>query len=144
MVMDLMETDLADLILYRHFNMDILGHKQISYLFYQLFCGIKYLHSNGIIHRVSFVSAVCYYCFFFQFNNLYYLKDLKPANIGITEDFTLKILDLGLARLATSNRFEMTDYVVTRYYRSPEIILEMGYDGKGYLHFFFFRLLLFF
>ena len=41
-------------------------------------------------------------------------------------DCTLKILDFGLARTAGTN-FMMTPYVVTRYYRAPEVILGMGY-----------------
>ena len=38
-----------------------------------------------------------------------------------------QILDFGLARTAGS-AFTMTPYVVTRYYRAPEIILGMGYS----------------
>lgn len=41
-------------------------------------------------------------------------------------DCTLKILDFGLARTAGTT-FMMTPYVVTRYYRAPEVILGMGY-----------------
>ena len=41
-------------------------------------------------------------------------------------DCTLKILDFGLARSAGTS-FMMTPYVVTRYYRAPEVILGMGY-----------------
>ncbi|MEJ1272868.1 mitogen-activated protein kinase 9 [Cricetulus griseus] len=53
-------------------------------------------------------------------------KDLKPSNIVVKSDCTLKILDFGLARTACTN-FMMTPYVVTRYYRAPEVILGMGY-----------------
>ncbi|NWH20868.1 MK09 kinase, partial [Grus americana] len=52
--------------------------------------------------------------------------DLKPSNIVVKSDCTLKILDFGLARTACTN-FMMTPYVVTRYYRAPEVILGMGY-----------------
>ena len=41
--------------------------------------------------------------------------------------YFFKILDFGLARTAGS-AFTMTPYVVTRYYRAPEIILGMGYS----------------
>lgn len=56
-------------------------------------------------------------------------QDLKPSNIVVRSDCTLKILDFGLARSAQSalNSFMMTPYVVTRYYRAPEVILGMGY-----------------
>lgn len=67
--------------------------------------GIKHLHSADVIHR-----------------------DLKPSNIVVKSDCTLKILDFGLARAQTGNNtFMMTPYVVTRYYRAPEVILGMGY-----------------
>lgn len=45
-------------------------------------------------------------------------------------DCTLKILDFGLARTAGTG-FMMTPYVVTRYYRAPEVILGMGYKENG-------------
>lgn len=57
-------------------------------------------------------------------------RDLKPSNIVVKSDCTLKILDFGLARTAGTN-FAMTPYVVTRYYRSSEIILAMGYKENG-------------
>ncbi|XP_055645496.1 stress-activated protein kinase JNK-like [Toxorhynchites rutilus septentrionalis] len=83
-----------------------LDHERLSFLVYQMLCGIKYLHSAGIIHR-----------------------DLKPTNIVVRADCSLKILDFGLARSVGTN-FMMTQYVVTRYYRAPEVILNMDYDTK--------------
>ncbi|XP_055346249.1 stress-activated protein kinase JNK-like isoform X2 [Paramacrobiotus metropolitanus] len=97
LVMELMDANLCQVI-----QMD-LDHERMSYLLYQLLCGIKHLHSAGIIHR-----------------------DLKPSNIVVRSDCTLKILDFGLARSANAT-FMMTPYVVTRYYRAPEVILGMGY-----------------
>lgn len=58
------------------------------------------------------------------------LQDLKPSNIVVKSDCTLKILDFGLARTACTN-FMMTPYVVTRYYRAPEVILGMKYKENG-------------
>ncbi|KAK4818606.1 hypothetical protein QYF61_016577 [Mycteria americana] len=60
----------------------------------------------------------------------YLLQDLKPSNIVVKSDCTLKILDFGLARTAGTS-FMMTPYVVTRYYRAPEVILGMGYKENG-------------
>ncbi|XP_032825168.1 mitogen-activated protein kinase 8-like isoform X1 [Petromyzon marinus] len=97
LVMDLMDANLCQVI-----RME-LDHERISYLLYQMLCGIKHLHSAGIIHR-----------------------DLKPSNIVVKSDCSLKILDFGLARTAATS-FMMTPYVVTRYYRAPEVILGMGY-----------------
>ncbi|XP_070687374.1 mitogen-activated protein kinase 12 [Pempheris klunzingeri] len=75
-----------------------LSEEKIQYLVYQTLKGLKYIHSAGIIHR-----------------------DLKPGNLAVNQDCELKILDFGLARQADS---EMTGYVVTRWYRAPEVILS--------------------
>ncbi|ESO85803.1 hypothetical protein LOTGIDRAFT_130390 [Lottia gigantea] len=100
LVMELMDANLCQVI-----QMD-LDHERMSYLLYQMLCGIKHLHNAGIIHR-----------------------DLKPSNIVVKSDCTLKILDFGLARTAGTG-FMMTPYVVTRYYRAPEVILGMGYQAN--------------
>ena len=47
LVMELMDANLCQVI-----QMD-LDHERVSYLVYQMLCGIKHLHSVGIIHRVS-------------------------------------------------------------------------------------------
>ena len=46
LVMELMDANLCQVI-----QMDI-DHERMSYLLYQLLCGIKHLHSAEIIHRV--------------------------------------------------------------------------------------------
>lgn len=53
--------------------------------------------------------------------------DLKPDNILVNETRNmLKICDLGSASDASEN--EITPYLVSRFYRAPEIILGMPYD----------------
>lgn len=53
--------------------------------------------------------------------------DLKPDNILVNENRSmLKVCDLGSASDATDN--EITPYLVSRFYRAPEIILGMHYD----------------
>ena len=56
-----------------------------------------------------------------------FLQDLKPSNIVVKSDCTLKILDFGLARTAGTT-FMMTPYVVTRYYRAPEVSIVIPYS----------------
>ncbi|XP_078515454.1 mitogen-activated protein kinase 14A-like [Lissotriton helveticus] len=75
-----------------------LTHSAVVYFLFQLLRGLQYIHSAGIVHR-----------------------DLKPSNLGVNESGELKILDFGLARHAEN---EMTGYVVTRWYRAPEVILS--------------------
>jgi len=66
----------------------------------QILRGLKYLHSAGIVHR-----------------------DLKPSNILVNKDCTLRIADFGLARGKASEQDDLTGYVVTRWYRAPELML---------------------
>ncbi|XP_076862818.1 mitogen-activated protein kinase 12b [Brachyhypopomus gauderio] len=79
-------------------KMEKLSEDRVQFLVYQMLRGLKYIHSAGIIHR-----------------------DLKPGNLAVNQNCELKILDFGLARQADS---EMTGYVVTRWYRAPEVILN--------------------
>jgi len=125
-VMEHAETDLKKLIRSPTF----LDHDQVKFLLYQALVGIKYMHSANIL-----------------------LRDLKPANILINSDCTLKICDFGLSRsmqgestnlnvieeenaensTSTMNNFprkigrnkkrQLSSHVVTRWYRAPELIL---------------------
>lgn len=95
-----------------------LSDDHVQFLVYQILRGMKYVHSAGIIHRVSksiekYLEKILKKC-----SNL---QDLKPSNIAVNEDCELRILDFGLAR-PTEN--EMTGYVATRWYRAPEIMLN--------------------
>jgi serine/threonine protein kinase len=77
----------------------------VKYFMFQLLCGIHYMHSANVFHR-----------------------DLKPSNILINEKCELRICDFGLARASyesgpDTTRF-WTDYVATRWYRAPELIME--------------------
>ncbi|KAM0714542.1 hypothetical protein Q7P37_009838 [Cladosporium fusiforme] len=81
-----------------------LSEHHISYLTHQIFCGLSAVHTAHIIHQ-----------------------DLKPDNILVKENWDLKICDFGLARAerTTEKSFRhKTQYVATRWYRAPEIMLS--------------------
>lgn len=81
--------------------------KARSYV-YQLCRAINWCHANDIIHR-----------------------DIKPENLLISKDDTLKLCDFGFARnLQGPGNGNYTDYVATRWYRSPELLLGAPY-GKA-------------
>lgn len=72
----------------------------MQYVLYQLLRGLKYVHSAHVLHR-----------------------DLKPSNLLLNANCDLKIGDFGLARTTSETDF-MTEYVVTRWYRAPELLLN--------------------
>lgn len=79
---------------------------------YQILCGLKYIHSANVLHR-----------------------DLKPGNLLVNADCELKICDFGLARgysdVPDENAGFMTEYVATRWYRAPEIMLSFQSYSKA-------------
>lgn len=126
-VTELMSTDLQKIL----YSKTRLSAEQEQYLLYQLLAGVKYVHSANVLHR-----------------------DLKPSNLLIdVQTCRLRICDFGLARGATrvigvseqvdeckTGKFtnergahagaveehEYTEYVVTRWYRAPEIMSTYG------------------
>lgn len=66
----------------------------------QVMSGLAFMHRHGFFHR-----------------------DLKPENILCSGSETIKIADFGLAREIRS-RPPYTDYVSTRWYRAPEVLLH--------------------
>lgn len=110
LVTDLMETDLHRVI----HSTQTLTDEHVAHFMRQILRALAYLHSANILHR-----------------------DLKPSNVLVTSTCELKVCDLGLARYvdysqakvrnsaSKSEAFvELTEYVVTRWYRAPEILLD--------------------
>ena len=111
-VTPLSTTDLSRVI----YSKTALSSDQQLYLFYQTLCGVHYINSAGVIHR-----------------------DLKPANLLVdVKTCGLKVCDFGLSRCLSHEGAALTDgyieapavdggannfteYVVTRWYRAPEV-----------------------
>lgn len=82
---------------------------------YNLLCAMNFMHTANIVHR-----------------------DIKPSNILIDGQCGVKICDFGLSRtlpqkpkVRRAPKRQLSDYVVSRWYRAPEIILkEKEYDTK--------------
>ncbi len=128
-VTELMSTDLQKIL----YSKTKLSEEQMQYLLYQLVAGMNYINSASVLHR-----------------------DLKPSNLLIDiQTCNLQICDFGLARgtagqkdaiedapatqglpimqptpeAASTEQQEYTEYVVTRWYRAPEIMLGFhAYD----------------
>jgi serine/threonine protein kinase len=99
-VVELMETDLSSIIK----SSQPLSDDHCKFFLYQLLRGLKGMHSAGILHR-----------------------DLKPRNLLVNSNCDLKICDFGLARAIlpgmSGRGVSMTDYIATRWYRAPEVLL---------------------
>jgi serine/threonine protein kinase len=75
----------------------------------QLCSGLGYAHSQGVVHR-----------------------DVKPANIFLLQDGTVKLLDFGIAKLATSTLTRQGDVIGSAPYMSPEQIAgAQDLDGRS-------------
>jgi len=89
----------------------------VQYILWQLFRALRYLHRAGVVHR-----------------------DMKPTNLLLNRDCELALADFGLARhMPTSSEKrasmslkdeprsksgQLTKYVVTRWYRAPELLVQ--------------------
>lgn len=76
---------------------------------YQLVQAIYWCHSNSVVHR-----------------------DIKPENLLINiRTKALKLCDFGFARVLSKHNEDLTDYVATRWYRAPELLLGSTNYGFG-------------
>ncbi|CAK67824.1 unnamed protein product (macronuclear) [Paramecium tetraurelia] len=81
-----------------------LCEQQIQSIVYQIASALNYLHTQGYLHR-----------------------DLKPENIMIQDNGVVKLIDFGQV---TYQNEQHTDYVSTRWYRSPEQIKQQSYNQE--------------
>jgi mitogen-activated protein kinase 15 len=101
LIFEFMESDLHAVI-----RANILEDIHKRFIIYQLLKAFKYMHSANVIHR-----------------------DMKPSNLLLNSECLLKVADFGLARLVDAPKEDgtktqvLTDYVATRWYRAPEILL---------------------
>mmetsp|Transcript_45841 Transcript_45841/g.76437 ORF Transcript_45841/g.76437 Transcript_45841/m.76437 type:complete len:392 (+) Transcript_45841:310-1485(+) len=101
LIFEFMETDLHAVI-----RANILEDIHKQYTMYQLFKCLKFMHSAELLHR-----------------------DVKPSNLLLNSECQVKLADFGLARSVAQLEEEttaspiLTDYVATRWYRAPEILL---------------------
>ena len=98
MVFEYLSHDLTGLINHPTFKLTE-AHKK--HLAMQMFQGLDFLHRRGVLHR-----------------------DIKAANILISNTGELKFADSGLARFYTKSRqLDYTNRVITIWYRPPELLL---------------------
>ncbi|KAG0155682.1 hypothetical protein PDIDSM_2855 [Penicillium digitatum] len=98
MVFEYLSHDLTGLINHPTFSLTLPHKKDLAK---QMFEGLNYLHHRGVLHR-----------------------DIKAANILISNRGLLKFADFGLARFFSKSRqLDYTNRVITIWYRPPELLL---------------------
>lgn len=98
-VYEFVQSDLEKVI-----HSKLLREANIDYITFKLLKALLFMHSKKVIHR-----------------------DLKPSNILLNASSEIRIADFGLSRTINSDMnnkdLNLTDYVTSRWYRSPEILL---------------------
>jgi len=108
LVMELMDTTLRNVTKSGNYT-----PLHIIFFMHQVLCGLKYLHAANIIHR-----------------------DMKPSNLLVSTDSSIKIIDFGLSRGISSNPLVdvaneafTPQNVTTLWYRAPEVLLGCSHYG---------------
>lgn len=103
-VTELMQSDLHKIIV----SPQPLTSDHVKVFLYQILRGLKYLHAARVLHR-----------------------DIKPGNLLVNSNCCLKICDFGLARIEEPQEGRnMTQEVVTQYYRAPELLMGAKHYGS--------------
>lgn len=91
------------------------------------------MRCNATHARQTYHAQVLNFCFFSkQIRQFYsFVRDLKPANIFLTLDGTVKVGDLGLSRELSEHTVMAHSKVGTPLYMSPEVLRGDGYDFKS-------------
>lgn len=113
MIFEYMDGTLYDLIL--KYRQNPMGEELVKSILAQVLQGLDFLHTQGVFHRDL------------KPENLLYSYDEKNGSLRIP---IVKIADFGLAKEVSSKTNGMhTDYVSTRWYRAPELLLQFtNYD----------------
>ncbi|XP_032824399.1 cyclin-dependent kinase 7 [Petromyzon marinus] len=105
LVFDFMDTDLE--VIVKDTSL-VLSPANIKSFMVMTLQGLEYLHMHWILHR-----------------------DMKPNNLLLDEQGVLKLADFGLAKSFGSPSRVYTHQVVTRWYRSPELLFGARMYGVG-------------
>eukprot|EP00050_Salpingoeca_kvevrii_P019213 m.83649 g.83649 ORF g.83649 m.83649 type:complete len:470 (-) comp8310_c0_seq1:189-1598(-) len=104
MVFEFVDRSLLDEIQTSEYGLGL--HRTRRYV-WQILQGLSFCHLNNVVHR-----------------------DIKPENVLVSSAGIVKLCDFGFARVTSEGGEGHTDYVATRWYRSPELLLAETTYGK--------------
>lgn len=82
--------------------------EMVQKITWQVLSAIEFCHQNDVVHR-----------------------DVKPENVLVSDKLLVKLCDFGFARQLDGPPALYTDYVATRWYRAPELLVgDVRYDSK--------------
>lgn len=102
LVFELMDMNFYEVIKERK---TYLPEAKLKLWIFQLVSALEHMHNKGIFHR-----------------------DIKPENILVKDD-TVKLADFGSCR-GTNSKPPLTEYISTRWYRAPEVLLTDGHYNQ--------------